>query len=77
MNKTIAAIIVLAAAISTMSCKKEYDCNCKKYSNGAVVTNTTITLDKQSKRDAESVCFQYGYPNNTAASTYTVCKVVE
>lgn len=77
MNKTIAAIIVLAAATSATSCKKAYDCNCKKYSNGAVVINTTITLDKMSKRDAESECFQYGYPNNTAASTYTECKVVE
>jgi hypothetical protein len=77
MNKTIAAIVVLAAAISTPSCKKAYDCNCKKYSNGAVVTNTTITLDKLSKRDADSECFQYGYPNNTKASTYTVCKVLD
>jgi hypothetical protein len=77
MNKTIAAIIVLAAAISTPSCKKAYDCNCKKYSNGVVVINTTVTMEKQSKRDAESECFQYGYPNDTKASTYTLCKVVE
>lgn len=77
MNKSIAAIVVVAAALSTSSCKKEYDCNCKKYSNGAVIINTTVTLEKQSKRDAESECFQLGYPNNTASQTYTVCKVLD
>lgn len=65
--------IVAVAVVATLfaSCKKDYSCTCKTTDNGTVLSTTTVSLGKQTKKDAEAAC-SAKVTGSTGGSTITM-----
>ncbi|TVQ80899.1 MAG: hypothetical protein EA358_01375 [Flavobacteriales bacterium] len=57
MKKTLLSLAVIGF-FGLTSCKKDRDCACDITVNGQT-TNSTITIEGESKSDAEDICNEY------------------
>ena len=70
------AIIALFGALTLVSCKKKWTCECTVTTNGVSVTDSETDTQKRSKKDAKALCEKNNGSFTTAGVTSTwECKL--